>query len=104
MPTPSIFRLVPVLMTVLLIGACLFLAGCSNDAPSRGQGTASLATGSISPPLVQARPPMTTTVRPGDTLHAIARRNNVTAYDLMTSNNLSSARVHAGQTLHVPSY
>jgi LysM repeat protein len=43
-------------------------------------------------------------VQPGDTLFSIARRNNVTVYDLAASNNLMSSRLHVGQTLSVPSY
>ena len=84
-------------------GACLFLVGCA-DEPSQERETGSIATSSTSAAPAQTRSSRTTVVRPGDTLFSIARRNNVTVYDLATSNNLSSTRLQVGQTLSVPSY
>ena len=104
MPITSSSPLNAVLLaTVLLIGACLFLVGCA-DEPDQGRETGSITTGSISGPSPQPRSSRTTLVQPGDTLFSIARRNNVTVYDLAVSNNLSSTRLRVGQTLAVPSY
>jgi hypothetical protein len=95
--TKSSPLIVVLLATSLLIGACLLLVGCA-DEPDRERETGSITTGSTSTPT------RTTIVRSGDTIFSIARRNNVTVYDLATSNNLSSTRVRVGQTLSVPSY
>jgi LysM repeat protein len=89
------------LATVLLIVACLLLVGCADES-DHGRETGSITTGSTSP--AQTRSSRTTLVQPGDTLFSIARRNNVTVYDLAASNNLSSTRLRVGQTLSVPSY
>ncbi len=101
-PTTSSSPLNAVLLaTVLLIVACLFLVGCADES-DHGRETGSITTGSTSP--AQTRSSRTTLVQPGDTLFSIARRNNVTVYDLAASNNLSSTRLRVGQTLSVPSY
>ncbi len=91
------------LATVLLIGTCLFLVGCA-DEPNHERETGSITTGSISATTAQVRSNRTAIVHPGDTLFSIARRHNVTVYDLATSNNLSSSRLRVGQILSVPSY
>lgn len=43
-------------------------------------------------------------VQPGDTLWSIARSLGTTVPALMTANGLTSARIHAGQTLSLPAY
>ena len=102
MPSTSSSPLNAVLLaTVLLIGACLFLVGCA-DEPNHRRETGSITTGSTS--AAQTRSNRTAIVQPGDTLSSIARRNNVTVYDLATSNNLASTHLRVGQILFVPSY
>jgi outer membrane biogenesis lipoprotein LolB len=103
-PTSSSFPLNAVLLaTVLLVGACLFLVGCA-DEPNHERETGSITTGSISATSAHTRPGRTAIVQQGDTLFSIARRYNVTVYDLASSNNLSSSRLRVGQILSVPSY
>ena len=91
------------LATMLLIGACSLLVGCA-DEPNHERETGSITTGSLSATAAQVRSNRTAIVHPGDTLFSIARRYNVTVYDLATSNNLSSSRLRVGQILAVPSY
>jgi LysM repeat protein len=88
---------------MLLIGACPLLVGCA-DEPNHERETGSITTGSISATSAPSRPGRTAIVQQGDTLFSIARRYNVTVYDLATSNNLSSSRLRVGQILAVPSY
>lgn len=62
-----------------------------------------LTTGSISPaaPSKQFR---TVMVERGDTLSRIARRHNVTIYDLMILNDMASPDIGVGQRLYLPTY
>ena len=96
-------RIIVLIPTAVIIAACLSLAGCA-DEPDRERETGSITTGSTSVMPANARSNRTTIVQPGDTLFSIARRNNVTVYDLASSNNLPSTRLRVGQTLSVPSY
>ena len=104
-PTPpSLFSPVVIVlgMAAVLIAGCLLLTGCSNDQPAlRAQHHSAVETGSISRKAYERR---AVVVRPGDTISSIARRNNVTAYDLVSFNNLNSTRIAVGQTLYLPSY
>ena len=43
-------------------------------------------------------------VHPGDTLFDIARRSDVTIYDLKTANNLRSERITYARLLYLPPY
>ena len=45
----------------------------------------------------------TYTVKSGDTLQAIARRNGVTVKELQAANNLTTTRITVGQKLRIPS-
>jgi LysM repeat protein len=89
--------------TAFAVAACLFLVGCSNEA-NRPYETGSITTGGIPSATSPVRPPKTAIVQSGDTLYSIARRNNVTVYDLMTVNGLTSSRVAVGQALNIPTY
>ena len=53
-----------------------------------------------SPPV--ARSGKTVTVRSGDTLYGIARRNNITVAALRTANDLDGATIKPGQSLRIP--
>jgi LysM repeat protein len=78
------------------------LVGCNTE-PYASSEQQFLTTGSISPP--QPHPsPAQIIVQPGDTLYGIARRHNVSVYDLMTFNNLTAERIAIGQALVVPPY
>jgi LysM repeat protein len=63
-----------------------------------------LTTGSVSASPPASVLPRRVIVQSGDTLHTIARRNNVAVYDLMTVNRLTSSRIDVGQALYVPTY
>ena len=45
----------------------------------------------------------TYTVKSGDTLNTIARRNGVTVKELQAANNLTTTRITVGQKLRIPS-
>ena len=81
--------------------AGLFLVGCADESDP-GRETGSITTRSTS--TAQTPASRTTLAQHGDTLFSIARRYDVTVYDLAASNNLSSTRLRVGQTLSVPSY
>ena len=89
--------------TTLVIAACILLVGCSNET-NGSYDTGSITTGAIAPAPATVRSPKMAIVHPGDTLHAIARRNNVAVYDLMTVNGLTSSRIEVGQALNIPTY
>ena len=64
-------------------------ASVTTATPTNGAG----ATGAVK----------TYTVKSGDTLQAIARRNGVTVKELQAANNLTTTRIIVGQKLRIPS-
>jgi LysM repeat protein len=87
--------------TVVLVIATCLLVGRSSEHYTSEQRF--LTTGAISSP-PPSRSPAQIVVRHGDTLYGIARRHNVSVYDLMTFNRLDSERIAIGQALAVPPY
>jgi LysM repeat protein len=91
--------------TAVLLAAYLIVGGCSNEqGNSRSPPYGLVQTGSIVPASPVTHASDMVIVQPGDTLYGIARRNNVTVYDLMITNDLGSAHISVGQTLYLPTY
>jgi lipoprotein NlpD len=82
----------------LMIGGCLALVGCGRSEVREASATGSITTGSINSGHTSI------IVERGETLYGIARRHNVTVYDLMMINNLASPSISAGQRLNLPPY
>lgn len=74
-----------------------------NGNPNRVQEGAAPAP-SLPPPQAVATPggQRSIVVRPGDTLYSLSRHYGVTVEALAEHNNLATANLRAGQTLHLP--
>jgi len=92
------------LLTCLVIATCLMVGGCGRSESREASTPSGLTTGSISGAAAINSGHTSVIVQPGDTLHGIARKYNVTVYDLMMMNSLASARIGVGQRLNLPPY
>jgi LysM repeat protein len=89
------------IVTCTIMASCLLIAGCGRS-ESRADARYGLTTGSVGS--AAANNPTSVIVQPNDTLYGIARRYNVTVYDLVIMNDLTSQTISAGQRLYLPTY
>ena len=81
----------------------LTLVGCSSRDQTMPE---QMSVGARGAHLSSWRPPLPPyiVVQPGDTLHGIARRHNLSVYGFETVNNLAGPQIYPGQKLFLPTH
>lgn len=95
---------------VVVAGAALLIAGCARKPQRSVYSDPASRTEDVATEYAVARPPVVAAgddgiwyaVKPGDTLHGIARRSGLTSNDIRVANRLPGTDIKPGQKLWLP--